>query len=97
MFFVIDYDRRAGEIRLLLPFEDRGQAETARLALEVEAAKPLTSGLGAAVSGLGGIAAFRELFDREIVMLEAESVDALRVTHRRYFANLTELAEHSAA
>lgn len=34
----------------------------------------------------------REEVDREVVILEAESEEALRRTHRRYFENLTELA-----
>ncbi len=29
--------------------------------------------------------------DREVVLLEAESEDALRVTHRRYFEDLSEI------
>ena len=34
--------------------------------------------------------------DHEVVLLEAESEDALRRTHRRYFENLTELATPSS-
>lgn len=34
----------------------------------------------------------RDEVDREVVILEAESEEALRRTHRRYFENLTELA-----
>ena len=30
--------------------------------------------------------------EREVVLLEAASEEALRLTHRRYFENLTELA-----
>ncbi|MFL6282410.1 MAG: hypothetical protein ACJ74Q_04515 [Pyrinomonadaceae bacterium] len=33
--------------------------------------------------------------DREVVILEAESEEALRRTHRRYFENLSELASPS--
>jgi hypothetical protein len=29
--------------------------------------------------------------DKEVVLLEAESEDALRITHRRYFEDLSEL------
>jgi hypothetical protein len=34
--------------------------------------------------------------EKEIVLLEAASEDALRRTHRRYFENLEELAKSSA-
>jgi hypothetical protein len=34
--------------------------------------------------------------EREVVLLEAPSEDALRITHRRYFENLAELAKSSA-
>lgn len=37
----------------------------------------------------------REEVDREVVILEAESEEALRRTHRRYFESLTELASPS--
>jgi hypothetical protein len=38
----------------------------------------------------------RNKVDHEVVLLEAESEDALRRTHRRYFENLTELATPSS-
>jgi hypothetical protein len=34
----------------------------------------------------------RDEVDREVVILEAESEEALRRTHRRYFESLSELA-----
>lgn len=34
--------------------------------------------------------------EHEVVLLEAESEEALRRTHRRYFENLTELATPSS-
>ena len=34
--------------------------------------------------------------EKEVVLLEASSEDALRRTHRRYFENLEELAKSSA-
>ena len=34
----------------------------------------------------------RRGIEREVVLLEAETEDALRRTHRRYFEDLTELA-----
>lgn len=41
------------------------------------------------------IALNRGEVDREVVILEAESEEALRRTHRRYFENLSELASPS--
>ena len=38
----------------------------------------------------------RDDVDHEVVLLEADSEDALRRTHRRYFENLTELATPSS-
>jgi hypothetical protein len=38
----------------------------------------------------------RDEVDREVVILEAESEEALRRTHRRYFESLTELASPSS-
>ena len=35
----------------------------------------------------------RQGVDREVVLLEAETEEALRRTHRRYFEDLTELTE----
>lgn len=37
----------------------------------------------------------RDAVDREVVILEAESEEALRRTHRRYFESLSELASPS--
>jgi hypothetical protein len=37
----------------------------------------------------------RDEVEREVVILEAESEEALRRTHRRYFESLTELATPS--
>ena len=33
--------------------------------------------------------------DREVVLLEAESEDALRLTHRRYFEDLRQMLENN--
>jgi len=33
--------------------------------------------------------------DREVVLLEAESEDALRITHRRYFEDLRQMLENN--
>ena len=38
----------------------------------------------------------RNNVDHEVVLLEADSEEALRRTHRRYFENLTELATPSS-
>lgn len=38
----------------------------------------------------------RDEVEREVVILEAESEEALRRTHRRYFESLTELASLSS-
>jgi hypothetical protein len=38
----------------------------------------------------------RNEVDREVVILEAESEEALRRTHRRYFESLTELVTPSS-
>jgi hypothetical protein len=38
----------------------------------------------------------RDNVDHEVVLLEADSEEALRRTHRRYFENLTELATPSS-
>jgi hypothetical protein len=37
----------------------------------------------------------RDEVDREVVILEAESEEGMRRTHRRYFENLSELASPS--
>ena len=75
MFFLIQYDRRNGQ---LVTFErymksQRGKAEEARLAMEL---KLQADGV-----------------EREVVMLEAASEEALRKTHRRYFESLEALAK----
>ena len=75
MFFLIQYDRRSGQ---LITFErfmkfERSKAEEVRLAMEL---KLLAEGV-----------------EREVVMLEAASEEALRKTHRRYFESLETLAK----
>jgi hypothetical protein len=39
----------------------------------------------------------RQGIDREVVLLEAASKEALRITHRRYFEDLAELAKSTAS
>lgn len=75
MLFLIEYDRRRGEITSLQTYSDseRELAGQERLSQELH----LRS---------------REV-EREIVLLEAASENALRQTHRRYFETLNTLAK----
>ena len=75
MFFLIQYDRRNGQLVSLDRYtkSQRGQAEEARLAMELRLQA--------------------EGIEREVVMLEAASEEALRKTHRRYFETLQTLAK----
>ena len=74
MLFLIDYDRRRGQIVRMFTYDDsrRREAEDARLALDLELRQ----------SGV----------EREIVLLEAASEEALRKTHSRYFENWMTIA-----
>lgn len=78
MLFLIEYNRRDGQITNLRSFIDseRYKAQDERLKTELEFN--------------------RKGIEREIVLLEAESEDALRRTHRRYFENIAELVESLA-
>jgi hypothetical protein len=73
MLFLIEYDRKRGQIVSFQTFDDseRQKAEDLRLELELE------------LNRLG--------IEREVVILEADTEEALRRTHRRYFENLSEL------
>ena len=75
MIFLIDYDRRRGQLADLEIFEDtdREVAEDRRLNMELT-----LHGNGVA---------------REVVLLQAASEEALKKTHRRYFADIATLAE----
>ena len=75
MVFLIDYDRRAGELVTIREFagEQRLLASDARLELELSHQ--------------------RHGIEREVVVLEAATKEALMKTHRRYFADLDELNE----
>jgi hypothetical protein len=74
MFFLIDYERRSGQLVGMRRYASsaRNEAEDARLALELDLRR------------LG--------LEREVVLLEASSEDALRRTHRRYFESWDALA-----
>jgi hypothetical protein len=73
MIFLIDYDRREGQLISIREFQDseRGVAESARLELE--------------------LTLHQQDVDREVVLLQADSVEALRRTHRRYFVEVRQL------
>jgi len=75
MIFLIEYDRRRGELVTIEPFNDldRAAAENARLSRELKLHK----------SGV----------HHEVVLLQAASEDALHETHRRYFVDITALAD----
>jgi len=75
MLFLIEYNRRTGQITNLRSFVDseRHKAQDERLKTELEFN--------------------RKGIEREIVLLEAETEEALRRTHRRYFENIAELLE----
>ena len=74
MFFLAEYDRFTGGMKILRHFDGslRVAAEDARLALELELQ--------------------RTSIEREVVLLEAGSEQALHKTHRRYFDTSETLA-----
>jgi hypothetical protein len=75
MIFLIEYDRRRGQLVTFTSFDDseRRKAEEARLQMELNLNR----------SGV----------EREVVILEAATEEAVRRTHRRYFESLAELVE----
>lgn len=75
MIFLIEYNRREGQIVTSRDFNDlqRQEAENSRLEIELDLN--------------------RKGIDHEVVLLEADSKDALRRTHLRYFASLTQMLE----
>ena len=75
MLFLIEYDRRRGELVSLETYPDsqRDRIEGARLAMELKL--------------------HNNAVEREVVLLEAPSEEALRKTHRRYFESLNTLAK----
>jgi hypothetical protein len=74
MLFLVEYDRRLGQIVSLKSYSasQRHEAEEGRLALELKLRHAHV--------------------EREVVLLEAASEQALRKTHRRYFESLDTLA-----
>jgi hypothetical protein len=75
MIFLIEYQRSEGRIVTFKVFEDSEQSSAETARLEIE--------LELLHKGLDG--------DHEVVLLQAESEEALRRTHRRYFEALSEL------
>jgi hypothetical protein len=78
MIFLIEYDRPAGKVLRLDPFEDseRSRAEDCRLELELTLK--------------------RDGIDHEVVLLQAETEDAVRRTHRRYFETVDQIADRAS-
>ena len=76
MFLLIEYNRSEGRVVTLKRFSDKEAAEDSRLALEINALE---------------ININQQRIDNEIVILEAESEEAIRRTHRRYFEKLSNL------
>lgn len=78
MIFLLDYDRKQGQLIAIRSFDDsdRELAENARLELE--------------------LSQHRKHIDREVVLLEAADLEALKRTHRRYFDDLAALARPAA-
>ena len=76
MIFLIEYDRREGNIIEFRRFDNsqRVEAQDARLKSELEVN--------------------RRGLQHEVVLLDAESEEMLRKTHRRYFESLRQLLEH---
>lgn len=74
MVFLIEYDRKKGEILKLqsYPETERLTAQNDRLDLE--------------------LSLIRDDLDYEVVLLEANTENDLRQTHRRYFESLREIA-----
>ena len=74
MIFLIEYNRRRGQIVNFEMFDDtdRQKAEEARFEMEIK------------LNRVG--------IEHEVILLEAETEEALRRTHRRYFEDLTQLA-----
>lgn len=74
MIFLIEYNRKKGEIVTLKPYSasHREDAESDRLKIE--------------------LTLIRNKAAHEVVLLEANSEDHLRETHRRYFENIAEIA-----
>ena len=77
MLFLIEYDRKQGQIVTLQTFDDADKlkAESTRLELELR------------LNGSG--------IEHEVVILEAQSDEGLRRTHRRYFESLADLTKAS--
>ena len=75
MIFLIEYDRRKGQLVELREFANSELAEAQASRLDKE------------------IRLHRNDVEREVVLLEASSRDALLKTHGRYFKSIQELLE----
>ena len=75
MIFLIEYDRKRGQMITFETFDasERQDAEDSRLEME--------------------LALNRRGIEREVVLLEASTEEALRRTHRRYFEDLAGLVK----
>jgi hypothetical protein len=69
VIFLIQYDRRLGEIKRFEAFAESERTTAAKLRLEIE------------------LELNRNRIHDEVVLLDAASEEALRLTHRRYFEN----------
>ncbi|MBI4777333.1 hypothetical protein HY792_00175 [Candidatus Desantisbacteria bacterium] len=79
MIFLIEYNRRKGQIVNSRDFDDSQRREAADSRLEIE------------------LDLNRKGINHEVVLLEADSKDALLRTHRRYFADLTQLLQFAGS
>lgn len=75
MLFLIEYDRKRGQIVTFQRFDhsDRQKAEDSRLEMEIDL--------------------HRRGIEHEVVILDADTEEALRRTHRRYFEDLADLVK----
>jgi hypothetical protein len=81
VIFVIQYNRSRGRIEQLHAFTDEERGAADTVRAHLERAAIVREGRT----------------DVEVVTLEAESEEALLRTHRRYFADLKQLAETAPA
>jgi hypothetical protein len=75
MIFLLDYDRKSGQLREFKSYQDheRPKAQLERLGIELSAKDDVLSGA------------------REVVLLEADDARVLYRTHQRYFSSVREI------
>jgi len=75
MIFLLDYDRKSGQLREFKSYPDheRPKAQLERLRIELSAKEDVLSGA------------------REVVLLEADDARVLHRTHQRYFRSVREI------